>query len=30
LLGSPQRDLTTESAARRLKELSEIHYLDRV
>ena len=30
LLGSPQRDLTPESAARRLKELSEIHYLDRV
>jgi UDPglucose--hexose-1-phosphate uridylyltransferase len=30
LLGSPQRDLTPESAARRLKELSETHYLDRV
>jgi UDPglucose--hexose-1-phosphate uridylyltransferase len=30
LLGNPQRDITTESAARRLKELSEIHYLDRV
>lgn len=30
LLGNPQRDITAESAARRLKELSEIHYLDRV
>jgi UDPglucose--hexose-1-phosphate uridylyltransferase len=29
LLGNPQRDLTPESAARRLEELSEIHYLDR-
>ncbi len=30
LLGNPQRDITAENAARRLKELSEIHYLDRV
>ncbi len=30
LLGNPQRDITAESAARRLKEVSEIHYLDRV
>lgn len=29
LLANPQRDLTAESAARRLKEISEIHYLDR-
>lgn len=28
LLGSPQRDITPESAAERLCELSEIHYLD--
>src|SRR5467141_3297488 len=30
LLGNPQRDITAENAARRLKELSEILYLDRV
>jgi UDPglucose--hexose-1-phosphate uridylyltransferase len=29
LLGNPQRDITAESAARRLRELSDIHYLDR-
>jgi UDPglucose--hexose-1-phosphate uridylyltransferase len=29
LLASPQRDLTPESAASRLRETSEIHYLDR-
>jgi UDPglucose--hexose-1-phosphate uridylyltransferase len=29
LLGNPQRDITAESAAQRLKELSEVHYLDR-
>jgi UDPglucose--hexose-1-phosphate uridylyltransferase len=29
LLGNPQRDITAESAALRLKELSEVHYLDR-
>ena len=29
LLANPQRDITAESAARRLKEISEIHYLDR-
>ncbi|MEP7074529.1 MAG: UDP-glucose--hexose-1-phosphate uridylyltransferase [Acidobacteriota bacterium] len=28
ILGSPQRDTTPESAAARLRELSEIHYLD--
>ncbi len=28
LLGSPQRDITPESAAARLRELSETHYLD--
>jgi len=28
LLGSPQRDITPESAAERLRELSEIHYLE--
>jgi UDPglucose--hexose-1-phosphate uridylyltransferase len=28
LLGSPQRDLTAESAAERLRECSEVHYLD--
>ena len=28
LLGSPQRDITPESAAARLSELSETHYLD--
>jgi UDPglucose--hexose-1-phosphate uridylyltransferase len=30
LLGSPQRDVTPESAASRLIEAGEIHYLDRV
>jgi UDPglucose--hexose-1-phosphate uridylyltransferase len=30
LLGNPQRDITAESAALRLKELSGVHYLDRV
>jgi UDPglucose--hexose-1-phosphate uridylyltransferase len=29
MLGSPQRDITPEQAARRLAELPEIHYLDR-
>jgi len=29
MLGSPQRDLTPESAAARLREVSSIHYLDR-
>ncbi len=29
LLGNPQRDITAESAAQRLRELSEVHYLDR-
>lgn len=29
MLGSPQRDITPESAAERLRGLSEIHYLDR-
>jgi UDPglucose--hexose-1-phosphate uridylyltransferase len=29
LLGTPQRDLTAESAAERLRALSETHYLDR-
>ncbi|MGB6429428.1 MAG: UDP-glucose--hexose-1-phosphate uridylyltransferase [Candidatus Acidiferrales bacterium] len=29
LLGTPQRDLTPESAAERLRDLSETHYLDR-
>jgi UDPglucose--hexose-1-phosphate uridylyltransferase len=28
ILGSPQRDITPESAAERLRELSEVHYLD--
>jgi UDPglucose--hexose-1-phosphate uridylyltransferase len=28
LLGSPQRDITPESAAERLRELPEVHYLD--
>jgi galactose-1-phosphate uridylyltransferase len=27
MLASPQRDITAESAASRLRELSEIHYL---
>jgi UDPglucose--hexose-1-phosphate uridylyltransferase len=30
LLGNPQRDITAESAAQRLKELSERHYLERL
>ncbi len=30
LLGNPQRDITAESAAKRLREVAEIHYLDRV
>jgi UDPglucose--hexose-1-phosphate uridylyltransferase len=29
MLGSPQRDITPEDAARRLRETSAIHYLDR-
>ncbi len=29
MLGSPQRDITAEAAAARLRELSEVHYLDR-
>jgi UDPglucose--hexose-1-phosphate uridylyltransferase len=29
MMGSPQRDITPESAAARLAELSETHYLDR-
>jgi UDPglucose--hexose-1-phosphate uridylyltransferase len=29
LLANPQRDITAESAAKRLQELSETHYLDR-
>jgi UDPglucose--hexose-1-phosphate uridylyltransferase len=29
LLANPQRDITAESAARRLRELPDIHYLDR-
>jgi UDPglucose--hexose-1-phosphate uridylyltransferase len=29
LLGTPQRDLTPEAAANRLREAGEIHYLDR-
>jgi UDPglucose--hexose-1-phosphate uridylyltransferase len=28
ILGSPQRDITPESAAERLRDLSEIHYLE--
>jgi UDPglucose--hexose-1-phosphate uridylyltransferase len=27
LLGTPQRDITAESAAERLRGLSEVHYL---
>jgi UDPglucose--hexose-1-phosphate uridylyltransferase len=30
MLGSPQRDITPESAAAKLREVSEVHYLDRV
>jgi UDPglucose--hexose-1-phosphate uridylyltransferase len=29
LLGNPQRDITAESAAERLREVAEVHYLDR-
>ena len=29
LLGNPQRDITAENAAKRLRDLPEIHYLDR-
>jgi UDPglucose--hexose-1-phosphate uridylyltransferase len=29
LLGTPQRDITPESAAARIREAGEIHYLDR-
>jgi UDPglucose--hexose-1-phosphate uridylyltransferase len=29
LLGSPQRDITPEDAARRLREVPATHYLDR-
>jgi UDPglucose--hexose-1-phosphate uridylyltransferase len=29
LLASPQRDLTPEAAAARLREINETHYLDR-
>lgn len=29
MLGTPQRDITPESAAQRLRELSTVHYLDR-
>jgi len=28
MLGSPQRDITAESAAERLRSMSEVHYLD--
>jgi UDPglucose--hexose-1-phosphate uridylyltransferase len=30
LLASPQRDITTETAASRLREQSEVHFLDRL
>jgi UDPglucose--hexose-1-phosphate uridylyltransferase len=30
LLGNPQRDITTESAAQRLKGLPDVHYLDQL
>ena len=30
LLGNPQRDITAEAAAKRLREVAEIHHLDRV
>jgi UDPglucose--hexose-1-phosphate uridylyltransferase len=30
LLAAPQRDITAESAAARLREMSEVHYLDRL
>jgi UDPglucose--hexose-1-phosphate uridylyltransferase len=29
LLNNPQRDITAESAAKRLRDLPEVHYLDR-
>jgi UDPglucose--hexose-1-phosphate uridylyltransferase len=29
MLGSPQRDLTPETAAQRLRDLPTVHYLDR-
>jgi UDPglucose--hexose-1-phosphate uridylyltransferase len=29
LLAGPQRDITAESAAARLKDAPEVHYLDR-
>jgi len=29
LLGNPQRDITPESAASRLREVADVHYLDR-
>jgi len=29
MLGSPQRDITAESAAARLREVGEVHYLDK-
>ena len=29
LLGAPQRDITPESAAGRLRDLPPVHYLDR-
>jgi UDPglucose--hexose-1-phosphate uridylyltransferase len=29
MLGSPQRDITPESAAERLRSVSTTHYLDR-
>jgi UDPglucose--hexose-1-phosphate uridylyltransferase len=29
MLGEPQRDITPETAAARLREVSDIHYLDR-
>jgi galactose-1-phosphate uridylyltransferase len=29
MLGMPQRDLTAETAAERLRELSDIHYRSR-
>jgi UDPglucose--hexose-1-phosphate uridylyltransferase len=29
MLGTPQRDITPESAAERLRDLSDVHYLDR-
>jgi UDPglucose--hexose-1-phosphate uridylyltransferase len=29
MLGNPQRDITAEQAAARLRELSEVHYKQR-